>query len=100
MPYPDDDSCPECGYVNGSGIECNNCPTECPDCGDIYDDEDDDECPACYISEFYENLTISQRIALELLIESEKRRRSKEIEKTMKRMKELTEKFQQEKQSI
>lgn len=63
-PYPDDDSCPDCGEENRTGRSCSPCDVTC-----TYHDirhAPDEECKHCEIWDFIEEL---EKEALEFLIE-------------------------------
>ena len=49
MPYTHDDSCPKCGEVSYDGRTHQVCPTTCPECETISDQEDG--CYQCIVNE-------------------------------------------------
>jgi len=69
-PYPDDDSCPDCGQANNTGRSCSPCDVMC-----IYHDiahSPDEECKHCELWDIIEEL---DEEALDFLIERAEERR-------------------------
>jgi len=63
MGYPDDDSCPACGYENGSGLTCTECPTPCDEHGEaLY--LPSEGCKYCLVDEFFDDLDDDQKAYL------------------------------------
>jgi len=59
MSQPENDSCPNCGLDNGSGLACSPCPQKCDDHDQFYDENDG--CQSCSIDLFIDNLTGDQK---------------------------------------
>ena len=68
MPYPDDDSCPNCGEVSGDGGAHVACPVTCGDC-DYSGVFGVNGCPSCYAYNVFDALDSEERSQLAILFE-------------------------------